>query len=46
MHRYKNIAIAGAAGLILFALGISGIQASGDESEDWLSEYNDAMQSD
>lgn len=45
MHRYRNIAISGVAGLILFALGISGIQASGEDSEAWLSEYNAAMQS-
>ena len=45
MHRYKNIAIAGMAGLMLFVLGISGISAGGEEGEDWLSEYNAAMKS-
>lgn len=44
MHRYKNIAFAGLAGLFLFALGLSDIRAGDEEPEAWLSEYNEAMQ--
>lgn len=42
MHRMDIIATA-LAGLILFALGLTGIQLRDDEPAEWLTAYNQAM---